>query len=83
MTSSAKNLLGTAETAVGKLKSTSHPDDIDRALAATHLALAASNIELTAAIVDLLKSANTSTGGIKKIADAFAKSVDELTTRRP
>ncbi|MGX1676455.1 hypothetical protein [Streptomyces sp. NPDC055400] len=82
MTTSARILVGKAETEVGKLKNgNAHPDDINRAQAATQLALAASSVELTTAINDLLKSTNASTGGIKKIVDAVTKSVNGLTAK--
>ncbi|MET8212319.1 hypothetical protein ABZT51_41300 [Streptomyces sp. NPDC005373] len=61
---------------------TSHPDDIQRAQVAVQLALAASNVELSAAISELLKSATANTGGIKRITDAVTKSVNGLTAAK-
>ncbi|MFE7161503.1 hypothetical protein [Streptomyces sp. NPDC057636] len=80
MTSTTKILIGKAETAVNKANGNSHPDEIKRALAATQLALAASNVELTAAISELLKSATVSSGAIKKITNEVTKSVNGLAT---
>lgn len=82
MTTSAKILVGKAETMVGKVTGTSHPDDIQRAQVAVQLALAASNVELSEAIADLLKSATANTGGIKKITDAVTKSVNGLAAKK-
>ncbi|MFB6680180.1 hypothetical protein ACFCWG_48930 [Streptomyces sp. NPDC056390] len=74
MTSSAKILVGKAEAAVNKANgNNSHPDDINRALAATQLALAQSNVEIAALLNVFTESATKPTGAIKKLVEQLNK----------